>query len=271
MKISVLLMLCVVTASACAVADDFDHIQALRNIEHHAIDAAEIGRRFHIYVMLPDSYTANPERAYRTLYLLDGGTAMPTLVGLYRYLRFTEETEESIIVAISYGSDSFEGGNYRATDYTAASDEREFWGGAPEFQQFLAAELLPWIEKHYRSNADDRVLFGHSLGGQFVLHVAQTQPALFKGYIASNPALHRNLSFFLSTHPEVSSRSKLFIASASNDDPRFKVPLAEWLQYWAGVEDKPWLLNAVELADHTHVSSPPVAFWRGLLWLESTP
>ena len=98
------------------------------------------------------------------------------------------------------GSDTFEGGNFRSTDYTAPSEERDYWGGAEKCQLFLSSELLPRIENDYRSDSSQRVIFGQSIGGQFVLYTALTESNLFWGHIASNPALHRNLPFFLQQH-----------------------------------------------------------------------
>lgn len=252
-----------------AAADDLEYIQGLRDTHYQLVESEAVGRPYHIYVMLPESYAEEPERSYRTIYVLDGGSTFPLLAGYYRYLRFTDETEESIFVAISYGANGFEGGNYRATDYTAPSEERDWWGGAPQFQAFLADELMPMVESKYRSDVANRIIFGHSLGGQFVLYTAQTRPNLFRGHIASNPALHRNLDFYLEQVPETTSDSLLFVGSVSRDDERYRIPLGRWIEHWSAIEEKPWRLKVQVLADHTHVSAIPVAFWRGLTWLDS--
>ena len=255
--------------TAAAAADDLEYVQGLRDTEYHRVASEAVGRSYHIYVMLPESYGVEPDREYRTIYLLDGGSLFPLLAGYYRYLRFTDETEEAIFVAISYGSGTFEGGNYRATDYTAPSAERDFWGGAPKFQAFLADELMPMVESTYRSDAGNRIIFGHSLGGQFVLFTAQTRPDLFHGHISSNPALHRNLEFYLEQMPDRTSNSLLFVGTGTRDANVFRAPLKRWIEHWSGLDEKPWKLKVQQLADHTHVSAPPAAFWRGLSWIDS--
>ena len=118
------------------------------------------------------------------------------LAPYYFLLKFDEPMPEAIIVGISYGANSRAEGNYRGTDYTAPSPERETYGGASAYQNFLADELLPLIERKYRVDKTRRILFGQSIAGQFVLYSAMTRPDLFWGRIASNPALHRNLEFF---------------------------------------------------------------------------
>ncbi len=130
------------------------------------------------------------------------------------------------------------------------------------------------IEESYRSSPKRRVLFGQSLGGQFVLYSAQTRPTLFWGHIASNPALHRNLELFLTMTPEIppeDARSYLFVGSGSDDDPRFREPALQWINHWTHVEPKPWHLRVETLDGHTHMSAPPASFRRGIRWLFSDP
>lgn len=264
-----ILLLASSTANA-AVSTEFLH--GLGDTRYHHVASDSIGRSYHIYVMLPDTYDESADHEYPTIYLLDGGALFPLLSAYYRYLNFGEEIPNAIIVGISYGSDNFDGGNYRSTDYTAKSLEREFWGGAGQFQEFLSEELLPFIEATYRAHSGRRIIFGQSIGGQFVLYTALTEPNLFWGHIASNPALHRNLPFFLRKHAEPTSadeRSRLFVASGTNDDPTFREPALEWIEHWSNVDDRPWQLRTTNLAGHSHMSAPPSSFRQGMQWLFS--
>lgn len=54
----------------------------------------------------------------------------------------------------------------RGRDFTTPTSEREHWGGAARFQDFLRGSLLPMIETTYRSNPARRVVFGQSLDRQ---------------------------------------------------------------------------------------------------------
>lgn len=265
-----LILLSGLTANA---AVDVQYLQGLGDTRYHLVESEYVGRSYHTYVMLPDGYDDAPDKLYPTVYLLDGGTLFPLLTAYYRYLSFGDEIAESIIVGISYGSDTFEGGNFRSSDYTAKSPERDYWGGAGKFQQFLSKELMPLIEGTYRSRADRRIVFGQSIGGQFVLYTALTRPTLFWGHIASNPALHRNLPFFLEAHAEPASaqlRSRLFVGSGALDDPRFREPALKWIKHWSEKEARPWQLKTMILDGHSHMSTPPAAFRQGMTWLFST-
>lgn len=266
-----LLLLLVVSPVDAAV--DMQFLQSLGDTRYHKVESEGIGRGYHIYVMLPQGYDESSHEEYPTIYLLDGGALFPLLSGYYRYLNFGEEIPDAILVGISYGSDTFEGGNYRSTDFTAKSSERDYWGGAEKFQQFLSDELMPLIESTYHSRVDRRVIFGQSIGGQFVLYTAMTRPNLFWGHIASNPALHRNLPFFMAKHAPCdtkSKRSKLFVGSGTMDDPRFRGPALKWIEYWSANEDRPWQLKTLNLAGHSHMSAPPASFRQGMRWLFTT-
>jgi predicted alpha/beta superfamily hydrolase len=245
-------------------------LQSLNDTHHHVVSAESLEKEFHVLVKLPPSYEAGPQRSYPTMYILDGGELFPLFASYSGYLTFGREIPELILVAISYGTDDWRQGNDRGHDYTAPTDEREHWGGAADFQKFLAGELIPFVEGTYRSDAGQRIIFGQSLGGQFVLFTAQTRPDLFWGHIASNPALHRNLPFFLETHPGPQDvESRLFVGSGSDDDPQYRGPALQWIDHWTSREDRPWRLETRTLDGHSHFSAPPASFRDGLRWLFS--
>ena len=258
--------------SSVFAAVDVQFMQGLGDTRYHHIESAAVGRGYHVYVMLPDGYDSTADDTYPTIYILDGGALFPLFAAYYRYLNFGEEIPDSIIVGVSYGSDTFEGGNFRSTDYTAPSDERDYWGGAKKFQSFLSDELIPMIEGNYQSRADRRVIFGQSIGGQFVLYTALTKPNLFWGHVASNPALHRNLPFYLEKRADAEpghEQSRLFVADGTLNDAEYREPNLQWIDYWSERDDKPWQLKTVDLEGHSHMSAPPASFRQGMYWLFS--
>lgn len=269
--IALFVLMFLVAPSAVFAGVDTRYLQGLGDTHYELIESEIVGRAYHTFIRLPDGYETSGDKRYPTIYILDGGNLFPMLVPYYGYLNFGEEVPDAIIVGISYGSDSFEDGNYRSTDFTATAAERDYWGGAEAFQSFLGQELFPHIESKYRSRADRRVVFGQSIGGQFVLYTALTQADLFWGHVASNPALHRNLPFFLENHGEATTgQSRLFVASASNDEPRYRAPALQWIEHWTSVEELPWKLETTTLDGHSHMSAPPASFRQGMRWLFSS-
>ena len=242
-------------------------IQGLDGTIRHTVSRANAEQHYEVLVGLPDGYDASASRRYPVVYVLDAGIHYPVLRTYHEYMTNSGRVPEVIFVGISYGTSDWQAGNNRSHDFTAPSDEREYWGGASDFLDFLELELIPGIEDAYRADPERRVVFGQSLGGQFVLFAAQTRPEVFWGYIASNPALHRNLEYFLRTAPAEASDRRVFVASGSDDTPRFRIPAVEWIEHWTAIDAPPWSLEAVTLEGHFHFSAPPTAYRLGMQWL----
>jgi predicted alpha/beta superfamily hydrolase len=256
-------------------AETFDpsKLQGLGDTRYHLFESEKLGHALHVYVRVPEGASQNSGRQFPTVYLLDGGINFPLLSSYYHYLRIAEELPEMILVGISYGSDTFDGGNYRSSDFTAPSEEREWWGRAPVFQAVLEHELFPMIETRYASNSGRRIIFGQSLAGQFVLYSTLTRPGMFWGHIASNPALHRNLDFFLGWKGQEDmplAATRLFVSEGEFNDQRFKSPAMEWVEYWSDAErKKPFVLEVQVLSGQSHLSAVTESFRLGLAWLFS--
>jgi hypothetical protein len=254
--------------SLYAQEPSFKWLEGLGETRYHRVDSRLLEQTYHVFVRLPEEY--EPGKKFPAVYLLDGGMTFPILAGYYRYLRLGEEFPAAIVVGISYGTDDWQKGNMRSRDYTAKADDRPYWGGADNFQNILRTEILPLIEQNYSADSSRRIIFGQSLGGQFVLYTAQTAPELFWGYIASNPALHRNLDLFLNMKPaeaKAPDPRRLFVSSGSDDDPEFREPALAWMQQWSKREQLPWSLKTMTLEGQSHFSAAPEAFRQGLRWI----
>jgi predicted alpha/beta superfamily hydrolase len=79
----------------------------------------------------------------------------------------------------------------RNRDMTPSRPAKAFGGsagGADKFLAFIADELLPTIDRTYRTRPY-RVLVGHSFGGLFAVYALMNRPDVFQGYIAISPSL----------------------------------------------------------------------------------
>jgi predicted alpha/beta superfamily hydrolase len=188
------------------------------------------------------------------------------LASYHKYLNWPGDTPEMILVGISYGTDDWRQGNRRSTDYTLPAEGRDHYGGAALFHRFLTEELMPWVERTYPADPNQRLLFGHSLGGQFALYCALFKPDTFAGIIASNPAIHNNTAAFMLPPPATESQPKLVVVQADGDDTRYQQARQQWLDYW---QQHPhhWLQQVITVPGHNHMSSVPAAFRQGMMWL----
>lgn len=137
-------------------------------------------RTYQVY--LPASYSWASDRSYPVLYVLDGESNFLHTSGSISFLSSQGEIPELIIAAIN--------STVRIRDFTQ-TDWSSHWvggGGAKNFKSFLSDELIPEIQKDYRTNGY-RILFGHSASGQFVLYTLTSEPSLFNAYFAISPSL----------------------------------------------------------------------------------
>jgi uncharacterized protein len=169
-----LLLLCFGTASG---AGDPIVIGETRRIHSAVLNEDRVYR-----VSLPESYGWARDRRYPVLFLLDGQTHFLHVAGSVGYLARQGEIPEMIVV----GVDS----TVRVRDFTQ-TDWPSHWiggGGAGNFKRFLSAELIPDVDKNYRTD-QNRVLSGHSAGGQFALYCLASDPSLFRAYFAVSASL----------------------------------------------------------------------------------
>jgi hypothetical protein len=176
--------------------------------EQSIMHARAGNREYRIYVAMPSGEP--PSSGYPVIYLLDANAVFGTMVEAMRVqARRTERTGvvPTIIVGIGYSTeDPF--ASARHYDFTLpvsvtelpASPDGRAWpeqGGAEDFLTFIQEELKPEIERRYTIDRGRQTLFGHSLGGLFVLHVLFTKPEAFQTYVAGSPSIHWNKRIML--------------------------------------------------------------------------
>jgi predicted alpha/beta superfamily hydrolase len=156
-------------------------------------------------VRLPTSYAREPRRRYPVVYVLDGPPLDAHTADAAAANAGRGVSPELIVVGIP---NMQRGGRVR--DFLppflsfARRDGSPFTGGADRFLRFLKEELIPRIEREYRTAAP-RMIAGHSLGAIFVCYSLTEAPRLFDARFAHSPAIWRDqdriagaLSAFLS-------------------------------------------------------------------------
>ncbi len=139
-----------------------------------------------IVVRTPASY-ARGDQKYPVLYMTDGAHHVGHTVAVVDFLAREGRMPEVIVVGINNTD--------RTRDLTPTHMDRmgegfatPTSGGGDRFLDFIATEVIPYVEKNYRTQPY-RVFAGHSFGGLFALHAFFTRPALFNGVIAVSPTL----------------------------------------------------------------------------------
>ena len=180
------------------------------------------GRDYQVFVSLPASYQANPQRRYPVLYATDADYAFPIIRQIARRVNLDGPViEEFILVGLSYsGGDS--GTVSRNRDYTPTPNgpsraSSTPHGGGPAYQAYLKTQALPFVENRFRADPARRVFLGHSYGGLLGAQILFTDPGLFQAYNIRQPVLlvrqapHHGDGGELRPHPPRPARRRLHV------------------------------------------------------------
>jgi predicted alpha/beta superfamily hydrolase len=201
--------------------------------EERPVSGVTNGRDYVIYALLPDSYAAHPERKYPVVYVCDGYWDAPLIRSIEGKLVYDKTAPEFILIGFGYPGDHADYGKLRRWDYTPAVEAVPD-GGAPdtghaaEFLELVEHEIIPLVEREYRTDSSYRVLAGSSLGGLFTLYALFAKPGLFEAYIAVSPAvgfagdwLFRYEAAFARNPAARDARARVFVSGADHESPAF--------------------------------------------------
>lgn len=164
------------------------------------------GRTYRVQVAIP--FVPAPEKGYATLYLLDGDGYFGTYSSAARIRALYRQLEPAIVIGIGYPEAegdikvALERRQYDLTPTRIDPEEAaltgltakgpEAFGGADAFLQVIEREIKPRVAAMLPVDSSRDILFGHSLGGLFVLHTLFTHPDSFKTYLALSPSIWFN-------------------------------------------------------------------------------
>ncbi|WP_347558921.1 alpha/beta hydrolase-fold protein [Robbsia sp. KACC 23696] len=180
------------------------------------------GHAYRVWLYTPDARAANGH-AMPLLVLLDGNATFPIalqaarlqerLIGplviaaiapdddslfdaATRYRDFTTQASDTVWGVPTFGALRAHDDAARiapsAGDRSGGPDARVPTGGASAFRDIIGKSILPEIERRAAIDTERTTLFGHSLGGFFVLDTARHDRCLFSRYIAASPSLWWN-------------------------------------------------------------------------------
>jgi predicted alpha/beta superfamily hydrolase len=161
-----------------------------------------IGEERRLQIQLPPEYKPGSDQRYAVLYLLDGEWNAELFQQVQAWSRQWGYTPPIIMVGVVNSYPKGVNQRFRDLTPTGAGQEGAAGGGAggagggPKLLSFLKNELIPYINKTYPSNGSN-ILWGHSLGGLFVLYALLTEPQLFDSYIAADPSIWWDNKFLI--------------------------------------------------------------------------
>jgi len=180
---TLLLILC--SSNAFAKNDNILSKQAIisgYSVEHYSTTMQQ-NRRY--MVSLPEEYYSNT-RQYPTLYVIDGDFQFQHTSALVINLARMGKIPPMIVIGVAnQGSKDYV---YSTTwSIKGKAEETQDYGGAAKFSAYLHNELVPTIDKQYRTTSQ-KALAGYSLGALFTTFEMMQTDTPFNAFLAMSPS-----------------------------------------------------------------------------------
>lgn len=262
----------------------------LETTKGHIIKSGFNSKSYQLYVSLPKKYSTADTLHYPVLYVLDGKFSFTSFYSIREVLDLGKEIKDVIIVAIADSSQAESDWlASRYYDFTPSSVPQSdtLWskmmnipggklksGGAKYFLNSLQKEMIPFIDKQYKTTAD-RGLSGHSLGGLFVSYCLLTEPALFKRYSLNSPSLWWNNNEMLSIENSFAKQNarlsaNVFVSVGALEGEMMIAPITAFISSLKS-HNYEGILMATQIFDgETHLSVVPACSSRTLNVLYGT-
>jgi predicted alpha/beta superfamily hydrolase len=201
-----------------------------------------------ILVYLPKKYK-DSSTEYPVLYVLDGNDYFLPSIGVMEYLSMYNQLPEMIVIGIPH--------KMRFKELTPTKTKRiPSGGGIGEFMTFIKNELIPYVEKNYRTQPF-RIFSGHSLGGLGVLYAFVNEPDMFNAYIGISSSVYWDEGIMLKRAETILKKTDRLkktlyfsVEDGEGEHGRANLDLAQLLKNSA-IKDLNWKFDLMEGESHT--------------------
>jgi len=204
-------------------------IHAIKNVPHGIVSyrnytSKELGAR-QVLVYTPPGYENNPSKKYPVLYLLHGSSDTEetwTKVGRANFILdnlISEGKAKEMIIVMPYG---------RAYPTITKTGSLRDWPNLQEFKKDFFGNLMPFIEKNYRTinEKDSRAIAGFSGGGGTSLYFGLNNQDKFSYVVGFAPGMlkneiDRNNAGAFENPEKTNKQLKLFWIGVGTEDPTY--------------------------------------------------
>ncbi|MFT3781520.1 MAG: alpha/beta hydrolase-fold protein [Nibricoccus sp.] len=186
------------------------------------------GRQYQLHVGLPPNYSKGANKRYPVVYVTDGYWDFEKIDAIRGGLLYDRYVPEFIIVGIGYPGQDVDYGSMRRWELSPCTldNDPQNTGHAADFLKSIETDIIPYIDREFRTDPTQRVLGGASLGGLFTLYAMYTKPELFSGYMAITPAVSVADEWLLGYEEKFVKaggklKGRLFVSVGQNEWPNF--------------------------------------------------
>ncbi len=291
--------ICLLLSLLCACSSDYAKQITLPNTETKFITSKENNVKYKLFISLPEGYYSKGNHSYKesypVLYLLDPDVEFSLAENIARTLVNYDTIKPFIIVGIGYqdqdlltmdstifwdkrtlnrardyipmqvnvGTEDFEGGDH---EYKGLASHT---GGSEKFKNFIEKELIPYIDRSYRTSKE-RALSGHSQGGLFTTWMMLNYPSIFEKYIILGPSLWVEKGQIIKQSHKLNTvvQMKAYFAVGSLEYEANRSMVDEVKLFYSGLPKSNDFESEIEIIDNeNHVSMVPSALTKGFKFL----
>lgn len=249
----------ILTALSAVAAPVFAQAQQIASVIHDrlSIKSQVLGEERTVLVRVPPNYAQTDEK-FPVVYMLDAHPPHNAMMaGIIEQQVWGGMMPEMIMVGIQNTN--------RTRDLTPTQTARG-GGGGDKFLQFLETEVIPLIEKNYRTQPF-RIFAGHSLGGLTVVYSFLTRPDLFNGYIAASPSLIWDNNVVINRAEEILKQKKEYKKTmflALGDEPELQKGFNSFKDLLSRAKPKDFEYEFRQMPEENHGSIVLPAYYWGL-------
>lgn len=252
----------------------------------YELASAITGRPYRIYLFVPAA--PPPPAGFPVIYFTDGNYDFNIATQTARVQAATGEIPWGVIVGIGYPTeDGARVHTLRVRDLSlpSAQDALPNWmveekvpiGEAEAFYRVLIEEIRPFVERRAPIDRGCETLYGHSLGGLFVLNALFNHTGDFRTYVAASPSIWWDHGRVLKDEPAFRRRlaagqvrGQLMLTVGSREEPpgaarwRMVGNVRDMAGRLAGLAPGRFKVSAHVFDDESHNSSVPAAVSKTL-------
>ena len=243
-------------------------------------------RNYELYIELPQDYNEDTTKTYPVLYYTDAKWHREILSSCQEFI-----IEDVILVGISYQLDIAEDlkkevgehvsrfRDYSMSEHSDPKIQAKFQlGQADKHLDFVRNNVIPYVDRNYRTDTNSRTYFGYSLSGEFGAYILMKQPGTFNNYIIGSPTvrgeidnlteLNAQFGPYESSNRKSSLNANVFIAHGTLEDKEVVEPMEAFVSLLKDRKDD-GLSVVKEVIDGNHSTAFPSTAIRSIKWLST--
>ncbi|WP_218841322.1 MULTISPECIES: alpha/beta hydrolase [Winogradskyella] len=221
------------------------HIQS--QAIYKTIDSDRLGGSRELKIQLPRNYNPEEKHSYPLIIVLDGDYLFEPIAGNIDYQSYWEDIPDCIVVGVNQSET-------REEDFFYGKEAFFPLETGAAFYEFIAAELLPFIEDNYNAS-NFRIVVGHDLSANFINYYLFKDDPIFRGYVALSPDFAPEMMGRLKERLSILEHETFYyMATADADIRAVRTAVLEADALFTGIENENFLYRFDDFDDANHYS-----------------